>query len=236
MTVFFKSRHVHVLFLSLVLMFTLAACSVATVVPIAEATRIAQGGEFDAESFVESQWPEVRSTILENSVDLSTVLTAFAPDADGRATKDHLQQVADQYGTTTDGQAHVFMVKGTGVVTAVDTESSRGSMEIALDGYDGPINVSFSIGPRIPSDESSVRDAVGFIRFGDFREQTEFGKVARELNQRVADEVLAGLDRENLMGKTITFHGAFTIRTFNAPGDIDVGAISVTPVQLELGD
>jgi predicted lipoprotein len=217
------------------LIFMLSACSVAKVVPIAEATRIAQGGAFDAESFVEAQWPEVLSTILENSVDLSTVLTAIAPDANGLATKDHLQQVATEYGLTTEGQAHVFMIKGTGVITAVDTESSRGTMEVALEGYDGPIKVILLIGPRLPSDESSVRDAVGFLRFGDFREQTEFGQVARQLNQRVAQDVLGGIDRETLAGKPLSFYGAFTIRTFNAPGDIDVSEIIVTPVQLEVG-
>ncbi len=224
-----------VLLLSALLMFILSACSVAKVVPIAEATRIAQGGAFDATSFVEGRWPEVVSTILENSVELSTVLTAIEPDANGLATKEHLQQVAMQYGLTTEGQAQVFMIRGSGVITAVDTESSRGKMEVALEGYDGPIKVILLIGPRLPSDESSVRDAVGFFRFGDFREQTEFGQVARELNQRVAQDVLGGIDRENLVGKSVSFHGAFTIRTFNAPGDINVSEIVVTPVQLEVG-
>jgi predicted lipoprotein len=231
------STHIHsiVLLLSSILMFMLSACSVAKVVPIAEATRIAQGGAFDAASFVEARWPEVVSTILDKSVELSTVLAAIEPNSNGLATKDNLQQVATQYGLTTEGQAQVFMIKGQGVITAVDTESSRGTMEVTLEGYDGPIKVILLIGPRLPSDESSVRDAVGFLRFGDFREQTEFGQVARELNQRVVQDVLAAIDRENLAGKLVSFHGAFTIRTFNAPGDIDVREIVVTPVQLEVG-
>ncbi len=223
------------LLLSLILMTTLSSCAVAKVVTIEEATRIAEGGAFDAESFVEARWPEIISTILEQSVELPPVLAAIETDSSGQATKDNLQQVATQYGLTTAGQAHVFMVKGQGVVTAVDTESSRGTMEIALEGYDGPIKVKFFIGPRLPSDDSSVRDAVGFIKFGDFRDQTEYGKVARELNQRVIQDVLDGLDRENLAGKSVSFYGAFTIRTFNAPGDIDVSEIVVTPVQLEVG-
>jgi predicted lipoprotein len=80
-----------------------------------------------------------------------------------------------------------------------------------------------------------VRDAVGFIRFGDFREQTEFGQVARGLNQRVAQDVIGELDRENLAGKAVSFQGTFMLRTFNAPGDINVSEIVVTPVQLEVG-
>lgn len=223
------------LLLCSILMVTLSSCSVATIVTIEEATRIAEGGAFDAETFVETRWSEITATFMEESVELPTVLAAIETDANGLATKENLQQVASQYGLTTAGQAQVFMVKGQGVVTAVDTESSTGAVEVTLEGYDGPIKVKLLIGPRIPSDDSSVRDAVGFIEFGDFREQTEYGKVARELNQRVIQEVLEGLDRENLAGKSVTFYGAFTIRTFNAPGDIDVGEISVTPVQLEVG-
>lgn len=223
------------LLLGSVLMIGLSSCSVAKVITIEEATRIAEEGAFDAESYVERTWPSVSNTIVEESVELSTLLDAMETDADGRATKENLQQVADEFGVTTAGQAHVFMVKGRGEVTGVDTESTRGTIEVALDGYDGPIEVKVYIGPRIPSDDSSVRDAVGFIDFGDFRDQTEYGKVARELNQRVIREVLEGLDREGLVGISVTFHGAFTIRTFNAPGDIDVSEISVTPVQLQVG-
>ncbi|MCC9075642.1 DUF2291 domain-containing protein [Litorilinea aerophila] len=211
-----------------------SACRPYTVVTFAEATRIAEGEAFDANSFVESRWPEVVSTILERSADLSTVLSAIEVNANGQATKENLQQVASQYGLTTEGQAHVFMVKGQGVVTAVDTESSRGMMEVALQGYEGPLKVKILIGPRLPSDETSVRDAVGFIQFGDFRDQTEFGKVARELNSRIIRDVLGGLDRETLMGKHVTFYGAFTIRTQNIPGDIDVSEIFIVPIQLEV--
>jgi predicted lipoprotein len=210
---------------------TLSAC---TTVTFAEATAIAQGGAFDAKSFVETKWTEVVSTIQEKGVELPQILAAIK-SRNGQATKADLQGVAQQYGLTTEGEAHVFMTKGQGTVTAINTQSSIGTMELALDGYDGPIKVKVMIGPRIPSDETSVRDAVGFIKFGDFKEQTEFGKVSRELNKRVIETVFEGLDRENLLGKTVTFNGVFTIRTFNEPGDINVSEIGVTPIQLAIG-
>ena len=55
-----------------------------------------------------------------------------------------------------------------GKVIAVDDKSRVGTLTLELDGYDGPITVKLYIGPRIPSDETAVRDAVGFINFGDF--------------------------------------------------------------------
>ena len=69
-------------------------------------------------------------------------------------------------------------------------------MEIQPIGYDGPIKVLVYLGPRIPSDETSVRDGVGFINFGDFKEQTEFGKVGAEINKRVLGQAYTSVDKE----------------------------------------
>ena len=90
------------------------------------------------------------------------------------------------------------------------------------------------VGTRIPSDETSVRDAVGFITFGDFKEQTEYGKAASEINKRVLSTALSGIDRDNLVGKTISFEGAFTIRTFNLI-QIDVSEINIVPIEFRPG-
>ena len=89
------------------------------------------------------------------------------------------------------------------------------------------------IGPRVPSDDSSVRDAVGSISFGDFRDQTEYGRVAAEINARVREDVLTSLDPENLVGRRVTVHGALTIRTFNLLS-IDVAQVNVVPISIEV--
>jgi predicted lipoprotein len=157
------------------------------------------------------------------------------PGADGTAPKDELIANANQYGSITVGEALVYMVKGSGKIVAVNTDTSLGTAEVVLDGYGGPIKVLLYIGSRVPSDETSVRDSVGFISFGDFKEQTEYGKAASQINKRILATVLGGLDRDNLVGKTITFKGAFNIRTFNLP-QIDLKAIRIVPVEIELGD
>ena len=126
-------------------------------------------------------------------------------------------------------------VEGSGRIVDVNAESSLGTAEVVLDGYDGPIKTQLYIGTRIPSDDSSVRDAVGFITFGDFKEQTEYGKAATEINKRVLSTVLGDIDRENLIGKPVSFKGAFTIRTFNLL-QIDVKEIRIVPVEIELGE
>jgi predicted lipoprotein len=205
-----------------------------TVVPIAEVEAVKAAEAFDAVTFVAGIFDsQVVPTVQENAVDLAAILNQFDVNEQGIAQKDELVPIAEENGVITVGDAHVYMVKGQGVVTAVDTESRVKSMTVQLDGYDGPIAVKLYTGPRIPSDETSVRDAVGFLNFGDFRSQTEYGKVASELNKLIVNQVLGGVDVATLEGKTIAFTGAFGIRTFNLI-DINLSQVTIAPVTLQV--
>jgi len=57
---------------------------------------------------------------------------------------------------------------------------------------------------------TALRDALPFIRFGDFTNQMEYAAVSRLLHERVAEGVLAGVDRATLAGRRVRFQGAFT--------------------------
>ncbi len=207
-----------------------------TVVKIEDAEKAAQSEVFDPVAYVDGIWDtQLIPTFNEKAVELPKILSEMKPGADGTAPKDELIAIANKYGSITVGEAHVYMVKGSGKIVAVNAETSLGTAEVALDGYDGSIKVLLYVGTRIPSDETSVRDAVGFITFGDFKEQTEYGKAASEINKRVLSTVLSGVERESLTGKTITFKGAFNIRTFNLI-QIDLKEIRIVPVEIELGD
>jgi predicted lipoprotein len=222
--------------LSVLLFLFLAGRYGFTVVKIEDAEKAVQSETFDPVAYVDSIWEtQLIPTFNEKAVELPKILSEMEPDPSGTASKDDLIGIAKKYGSITVGEAHVYMVKGTGKIVAVNDETSLGTVEVALDGYDGPVKVSLYIGTRIPSDEASVRDSVGFISFGDFKEQTEFGKAGSEINKRVLSTVLSDLDRDSLMGKTISFKGAFTIRTFNLI-QIDIKEIRIVPVEIELGD
>ena len=205
-----------------------------TVVPIAQVEAVKAAEEFDAVTFVAGIFDsQVVPMVQEKAVDLPAILNQFTVNEQGIAQKDQLLPIAEQNGVITVGEAHVYMVKGQGVVTEVDTESRVKTMTVQLDGYDGPIAVKLYTGPRIPSDETSVRDAVGFLNFGDFRSQTEYGKVASELNKLIVNQVLGGVDVADLVGKTISFTGAFGIRTFNLV-DINLSQVTIAPVSLQV--
>jgi predicted lipoprotein len=186
--------------------------------------------EFDPAAYVEDNWDAVQTAIRDNAVPLADVLNAIQPGPDGTIATEELKPVAEEMGLVTTGDALVFRVNGTATVSDVDMETSKGSIGLDVEGYDGPIKVRAWVGSRIPSDESSIRDASGFIEFGDFREQTEFGKVAKELNSKVV-EGLSEMDFESLVGQTVDFTGAFTLRTFNQP-TIDVSEITLVPIEL----
>lgn len=207
-----------------------------TVVTIEEAEETVQSEAFDPVAYVDGIWDsQLMPAFNDGVVELSQILSEMKPDASGAVPKEELIGIANQYGLITAGEALVYMVEGSGNIVSVNAETSLGTVEVVLDGYDGPIKTELYIGARIPSDDTSVRDAVGFITFGDFKEQTEYGKAATEINKRVLTTVLGGIDRDNLVGKTISFKGAFTIRTFNLL-QIDVNEINIVPVEFELGE
>jgi predicted lipoprotein len=206
-----------------------------TIVPIADVEAAALSAAFDAPTFVEGVWEtRIIPTAESKAVDLAVVLNSMEVDAENKADKTQLAEVANQYGLITSGEANVYIVRGTGTVSEVNTEARTGTMTVALDGYEGPVQVQLYTGSRIPSDETSIRDAVG-IQFGEFKEQTEYGKVGSEINRRIIDQVLTPLDKENLLGKQVEFLGAFGIRTFNLP-TIDMSTISIVPLQLTVAE
>lgn len=204
-----------------------------TVIPIEETEELRLSEEFKPEAYVDNIWETSLIPALdERAVDLSELLWKIEPD-EGAISKERLIPITKEYGLITVGEAHVYAVKGRGKVIDVKTETSLGKVEISLEEYTGPIKVNLYIGPRIPSDESSIRDAVGFIEFGDFREQTEYGKVNLEINKRCLQQIDPESLHENIENSTIVFYGAFTIRTFNLT-TIPMKEINIVPIRIEI--
>ena len=205
-----------------------------TVVPIKQVQEVEQSQTFDPVKYVDGIWAsKIVPTITDKATDLSTILNEVQPNPNGHVKKDQLLPIAKKYGLITEGEAQVYMVKGSGQVVSMDTSSNTGTMDVQLQGYSGPIKVQIYIGPIIPADNTSIRDSVGFIQFGDFQDQTQYGKVNTEINKRVAADVLTPLKGQDLVGKTISFVGAFTIRTFNLV-IIDMSQIQIVPIMINV--
>lgn len=209
-----------VMALMLFLIGLLTAC---TIVPIEEVAQIQQSETFDPVTYVDGIWEsQVVPTVTEKAVDLLTVLQAIESD---------LTEAGKEYATTSQSGALNFVVRGQAMVQGVDTESRNGTALLTIDGYKGTAAIILQIGPLVRGD--AVRDGVGFIEFGHFKDQTEFGQVSKELNRRVTERVIGKLDVASLVGKRITFDGVFTVRTTNQT-TIDLSEVVITPVALRV--
>jgi predicted lipoprotein len=207
---------------AIVLFFIVLLLSGCTVVPIEELNAAQQSAIFDPVSYVDGIWQsQILPDALANAVDASTVLATM--DAD-------LTKSGDTYGRFVGG-SYNFTIKGQGQITAVDTSSRYGIATVQLDGYQGPTTVLLQIGPSLRGD--ALRDAGGLVTFGQFKDQTEFGQVSRELNKRVAAEIVNGLDPATLVGKTVSFTGVYAISTTNQT-NIDLSTVTITPVAIEI--
>jgi predicted lipoprotein len=174
---------------------TSTACKPWTVRPIENtATETpAAAARFDAAAYVESIWAaRVEPTARTSAIELNAEVLARSGPA----------------GWTS-------LVRGAGTVTEVDTQSRVGLALVDLLPGDGRPDVALEIGPVLRG--TAVRDALPFIRFGDFANQLEFADVANALNARVLRSVLAAVDVATLKGRPISFWGAMKID--GAPGE-----------------
>ena len=160
------------------------------------------------------------SSALPEMNEKAVELKDFLTEANG-----DLKSLADKYGKYsmgTSGELN-YVVKGTGTVEEVNTESKAGFMTVKLDGYTGSEIVKIQIGPVYKG--SAVRDSLSFIKFGDYTNQEEWAAVSQSINEIVAKDVVEKADPESLKGKTVTFVGAFTAS--------DNAEVLITPVVLE---
>jgi predicted lipoprotein len=120
--------------------------------------------------------------------------------------------ITQENGLITTGEAHVYIVKGKGQVVDVNTESSTGTITLlwTVHSVEKLMRLA-TCATRPPSATRRLH------QFWHFKEQTEYGKVARELNNNA--QVLSTLDKTP-QGR-MSFTGAFTIRTFNLINIVD---------------
>jgi predicted lipoprotein len=177
------------------------------------------GGVFDAKAYVTSIWSsKVLPTFDAKSVDAATLIAALAADP---ATAEK------QYGTqAADGGPYSFMIKGSGKVL----EAGADGLAVDLAPPDGKADVTINTGPVILG--TALRDAVGFIKFGDFTNQVDYAQVSTEMKNEVKTTVLASFDATKAVGKTVDFEGALALSDTTS---ITAASIVIVPVRLTVG-
>lgn len=197
----------------------LAACSGVPGIYVVEKPGSAGSGaggtkKFDATAYANGIWSsKVVPAAQQGAVDAATLLPALRADQQGASAR-----YGKQAGT---GSPYSFLVKGTGTVTDATTGNAVGSIQVQVPGV-GKTDVNLAVGPAFVG--TAIRDAVGFIKFGQFTNQIDYADAATALNAKVKATVVGGVDLKSIKGKKVTFTGAFQLL---APS-----SVMVTPITL----
>lgn len=123
-----------------------------------------------------------------------------------------------------EGAAWNFAVKGEGKVVEANLTSRARKAMVDTDG-DGAADLTLQLGPVIKG--SSLRDVAPFYRFGDFRDQIEFAKLARALNDRASAALV--VPEGELVGKSVSFAGTVDLKAVGDAWLVTVVTFAVAP-------
>lgn len=168
-------------------------------------------------AYADTIWAErVIPTIAEHAIPLSTFQEMLGADG--------LEATGNAHGLRPEGEANPwnFAVTGEGVIVEANTESRAAKLMVDTNA-DGASDLVLQLGPVIRG--TAMRDAMPFIVFTDFRDQIEFAKLARALND-LANANLSWPEGD-LVGRSVSFQGVFTLRN---KGD----AIELVPTEMQV--
>ncbi len=169
------------------------------------------------EEFVNSIWAaKFVPAVMSAAVEARTLLDALQASP---------EDAIARFGRREAGGPAYFIVRGQGEVVKVDTNSRVGLALVDVPPFDKRPDLSIQIGPLLRG--SSLRDASGLVRFSDFVNQIQFADVGNQLNERVAESVLAPIDKNALVGRLIRFTG-----TLAAEDGVEPPLRELAPVEL----
>lgn len=182
--------------------------------PLAGPGTASQPAQSKGAQFAEKVWEtKVLPTIQEKAQDIAKILPEIRADPGGAGQK---------YGRRESTNPYNYMVKGTGKVIEVHTESQAGTIVLEIPGLEEKI--ALQIGPVVRG--TALRDATGAAPFDQFSNQLDYADVSKEMNSRAVKAAFADVDPSKLLSKTIEFFGAFTFDPRSK------GPMLVTPVKV----
>lgn len=158
------------------------------------------------------------AALLDATLDSQLLPLIQAKATDSAALRTAILAGLDAAGTTYgnrgagEGAAWNFAVKGQGQVIEANLKSRARTAGLDIDG-DGKADLTLQLGPVVKG--TSLRDVAPIYDFNDFRDQIEFAKLGRAINDRVA--VVLTLPEGDLVGQMIGFTGAVTLKAATDP-------------------
>lgn len=163
-------------------------------------------------------WDEkVLPTVAQHLVPLTDLRRALAQDEEAAGAA---------HGLRPEGEANPwnFAISGAGTIIEAKTKSRAAKLQVDTDA-DGVADVTLQLGPIVRG--TTLRDAMPFLLFSNFRDQIEFAKLAGGLNS-MAHERLT-IPEGELTGQTVTFEGMFTFKNLTSKLEVVPTALSFKP-------
>jgi predicted lipoprotein len=173
----------------------------------------AQPVENKATIFVDGFWAKLVLLFEDQAQDIAKVLPEMRANPD---------VAGEKYGRREATNPYNYLVKGTGKVTEINTTSAAGTALVEIPGLDE--KVALQIGPVVRG--TALRDATGLVSFNQFSNQLDYADVSKEMNTRALKTVFASVPAASLVGKSVTFFGAFTFDPHSK------SAVLITPVKI----
>lgn len=142
--------------------------------------------------------------VSDHAVEAATLREVLAQGLDAAGQAHGLRAGAE-------GSSWNFILRATGEVVEADRESRAASVVLDTDG-DGAGDLTVQLGPVIRG--TALRDALDFLVFTDFRDQIEFAKLARALNDQSHQRLF--LPEGDLTGQRLSVEGAMTLPSADA--------------------
>ncbi|MFY0617472.1 DUF2291 family protein [Shimia sp.] len=160
---------------------------------------------------------DVLPTVSKHVVPLAELRSALADDVDAAGMA---------FGLRPEGEANPwnFAISGTGIILTAKTASRAAKLHVDTD-EDGQADVTIQLGPIVRG--TSLRDAMPFLLFSNFRDQIEFAKLAGGLNA-MAHERLT-IPEGDLTAQPVKFEGVFTFKDISKE-------IELVPTTLTFGE
>lgn len=145
--------------------------------------------------------PELLPLIREKALPVATLTDLIATDLNAAG-------VAHANRGSGLGAAWNFPVSGEGVVTEAKLDTRARAVSVDIDG-DGNADVTLQLGPVIRG--TALRDSAPFYQFDDFRDQIEFAKLSRALNNLLTEMI--AVPEGDLVGDTVAFVGIVPLKS-----------------------
>ncbi|MCR5762994.1 MAG: DUF2291 domain-containing protein [Treponema sp.] len=200
------------------------SCTVVRHSDIGGTTAVAKDGvtfgdsSFDAKQYVEDIWePKVLPLIEEKAVDLGVLFKELEENPDSACKK-------YGYCVGNEGSNYNFSGEGKVKVISVNTESRNGILNVDVEPYDGNPDFILQIGPVFKG--TAMRDYLNFISINDFLNQVSYAKLGTELNMKVRDTIVNGIDFSSKEGNEFYVSVVF-------PLNKDSEGIKAVPVKIK---